>query len=503
MTSIHSVAGGLVTAKRRLIADEQGRVGPVAIAASALASVTPLLVISGLATSAYGTTMVTNLTWAFAGAAVVLFLLVPGYVYMSEQTRIGGAIHAYVSLGLGSAAGVVAMALALVAYFLLEAALYMLIGPQAAEWAAAHWGVDLSWQSWSLIAWGLVTVLGLVRLGKALLLLAPLTVAEILISLWTSHDGLAHAAPGLGAHPLVHALVGNRAVWSLAGGFVGYVIACLGYEGWETTAAWVREARHPRKAVTVATFSCLGVTTVMYILGLWAMQTRYGAQIVAVTAQLGPGAFFAMGGSGWMATAGSGLLVTSALAGALAFHNIVARYLFTGARVGVLPRWLEYAGVSRVPRRASLVQSVAALGLILATWGLGWPAMTVFYVGGSTAGVLMMILLVLNGVSIIKHLLGAIRRGARLRGTVGSHVLGVLGLAAMALGALWDFPTLLGVADDDPTLLRFALAGIGVVLIALARALYLKKVHPERYRALAGAFDPAPLLVGDVVAEAV
>ena len=61
-----------------------------------------------------------------------------------------GAFYAFISQGLGRAAGVAAALIALLAYSLLQVALYGMLGPAAASLAAAHLGVHAPWWAWAL-----------------------------------------------------------------------------------------------------------------------------------------------------------------------------------------------------------------------------------------------------------------------------------------------------------------------------------------------------------------
>jgi amino acid transporter len=60
------------------------------------------------------------------------------------------------------------------------------------------------------------------------------------------------------------------------------------------------------------------------------------------------------------------LIVTSTFACALSFHNVIARYQFSLARSGVLPRWLgATSSKHHAPSRSSLVVTTISVIMIL------------------------------------------------------------------------------------------------------------------------------------------
>src|SRR6185437_237959 len=90
---------------------------------------------------------------------------------------------------------------------------------------------------------------------------------------------------------------------------------------------------------------------------------------------LGPGLLFTLGGSEWLSQAGQVLFLTSLFAAALAFHNVVLRYIFALGRENVLPAALGRTGAGNVPRAASLTQSATGVAVIGIYALGGWPPM--------------------------------------------------------------------------------------------------------------------------------
>ena len=94
--------------------------------------------------------------------------------------------------------------------------------------------------------------------------------------------------------------------------------------------------------------------------------------------------------------------MTSLFAAALAFHNVVWRYVFALGRENVLPAALGRTSASNIPRAASLTQSATGLAVILIYALGGWPPMTdLFFWLGTTGGFGIILLLALTSVAVI------------------------------------------------------------------------------------------------------
>ncbi|MBR7827569.1 APC family permease [Actinospica sp. MGRD01-02] len=443
----------------------------------ALASVGVLLVVSGVVPTAYRATGLTSLPLAFLIVGAVLAVFIPGYVRMTRHTPYGGAMYAIVALGLGRLIGVPVAWLALAAYLLLGVALYGLFGVEMQGYAQAHWGIDHSWWVWALAVWLLVTVLGQFKTRDIGRLLGVLSIAEIAISLVISATGLQHPAPG----PILHAFSGSGMTWASLG--PAFAICVLGFIGFETTAVYRREVRNPRRTITSATIASLAISALVYTVASWALDAHYGAQTVAVSTAQGPGAFFAMGTSS-EALIGNSLLLTSLLAALLGYHNGWVRYVYTGARHGMLPGVFAKVGRSGVARSASLLQSGFGLATIAATAAFGWnPQTQLFYIGGTTGGLAILALMTTTSAAEVRYFLGHRQAGSTAALVLLPALAAVL-LAGMTVLAATHFSLLLGIAPDDPTAGRILIGFSIVALLGLSWALATRKLAPERYQAL-------------------
>src|SRR6476661_3725824 len=141
----------------------ENRLGVPQVLYFALSGVAPLTVVAGVVTTAYAVTGLTSVPAAFYLVAIVLAVFSVGFVAMSRHIRNAGAFYAYITRGLGRPAGVGAATIALVAYNLLQVGLYGAFGATAASFIGSKTGLHWSWWVWSLIAWAVVGLLGLLR----------------------------------------------------------------------------------------------------------------------------------------------------------------------------------------------------------------------------------------------------------------------------------------------------------------------------------------------------
>jgi amino acid transporter len=172
------------------------------------------------------------------------------------------------------------------------------------------------------------------------------------------------------------------------------------------------------------------------------------------------------------------LLVTSLFAAILAFHNVLARYLFALGNAGVLP---QACGRSHArhgsPHVASMTQTGTTLVLLVVFALAGMDPVAQVYAwmaGTATLGVLALMALTCAAVLVFFR---RTRLDTRPWHTVVAPLLGLAGLLVCLWLTVANFPLLIG---GSPALA----AGIGAVLVL---AFALGVVWPRR-RAL----DPVP-----------
>ena len=466
------------------------KVGPLVILCTAIASVGPLLVEAGVLPSAFAATGLTNMTITFLVVGFVLAIWIPGYVAMTQYTPTGGAMYAIATEGLGRLIGVPVAFIALLSYGLLQVALYGLLGEQMSGFFASQYNVNHTWWFWALLVWVVVTALSQAKLRYVGYFLGILSLCEIVLSIVLSQRGLAHPVKNELFHSFVagHLTLGNLGAAS--------AICVLGFIGFETTAVYTREADKPRRNVTLATYTCLVLSAIIYTLAAWAMQAHYGNGIVSTAQQQGPGLFFGLG-TNTENTIGNWLMVTSMLAALLGYHSGWVRYAFTGARARMLPVSLAATNRNGVAWRASVLQSASGLVCIGATQLFHWnPVNQTFYIGGTAGGFGILVLLAVTAIAIIAFF----RKTQHQERAITALILPAVAAIALVLGVVlvvWHFGLMIGAAPGDPTSWVWPLIYLVVALAGVGWALWAKKYSPAKYSALSSSLVPAPAPVPD------
>jgi amino acid transporter len=458
------------------------RLGIPAVLFFVLAGVAPLTVAAGVIPTAYATTGLAGIPAAFLVVAVILAIFAVGYVAMTKHITNSGAFCAFVAQGIGRVAGVAAALMALLAYSCLQVGLYGALGPAAENEAAEHLGIHAPWWVWALIAWGLVTILGLLRVDLAGKVLGVLLTVEIVVILAETAGGLLHPAGG----SLSFSTLSPADLTTHSFGTFGVlaVVAILGYVGFEQAPVLAEEAKNARRTVPLATYVALGLIAIVYAGASWAMAVDAGtSHVVAAAASQGPGLLFGLGGRLLSQTAQL-LFLTSLFAAALAFHNTTWRYMFALGREHVLPPVLGRTGANNIPRAASLVQSGTALVVIVFYAAVGLDPMSrLFFWLGTTGGLGILLLLALTAVAIVVFFIRGSRGETIWRRLVAPLLAAVL-LTGIVILAIGHYATLLGVPPSSWA--AWALpGGYGVAaVVGLAWGLVLKKRRPDLYRAI-------------------
>jgi amino acid transporter len=461
---------------RALAAD---RLGVPAVLFFVLASVAPLTVAAGVIPTAYSTTGLTGIPAGFIAVAVILGLFAVGYVAMTRHITNSGAFYAFISRGLGRMLGVAAALVALLAYSFLQIGLYGAFGPNAQTEAQTYLHVSWPWWTWALIAWAVVTVLGLLRVDVTGKVLGVLLTAEIIVILAETVSGLVHPAGGR----LSFATLSPPAL--TAGGFGTFgvlaVVAVLGFIGFEQAPVMAEEARNARRTIPVATYVALGMICVVYAGASWSMAAHAGrAHVVAAASSLGPGLLFGLGGGG-LSRAAQLLFLTSLFAAALSFHNCVWRYIFALGREGVLPSALGRTGSNNIPKAASLTQSATGLIAIVVYAIGGWQPMTdLFFWLGTTGGFGILILLALTSVAVIVFFRQD-PRGEDAWHRLIAPAISVILLTGIVVLAVMHYNTLLGVPPGSVASWLLPATYAVIAVIGLTWAAVLRAGKPEVY----------------------
>lgn len=295
----------------------------------------------------------------FVGGIVLLFFSI-GFVRMSAHIPNPGSFYSFIIAGSGRSAGLAGSFLALTAYMILTAGAYPYMGIVITEFCENVLGrTVLNWQSWSLIALALITVVGLFRIDLSMRFLGALVCLEILmVALWEGAVLLRGGSDGYALEVFT-----PEAFFSGSPG-LGILFAMLCMIGIEAGACFSAETRRPEVTVGRATMLAISFLAIFYGIGTWCYIITQGTSQAIAQATADPVGSFFTGIREYLGAvfvpAASLILVTSQLAALASVQGSAARYIFSLSREGVFP-----ASLGRVhPRLESPYAAVLTVAAI-------------------------------------------------------------------------------------------------------------------------------------------
>ncbi|MCF2528729.1 APC family permease [Yinghuangia soli] len=378
----------------------------VIAAAAPIAGMTglvPSILVIGNGAAAPGTFLV---------AGLVFMLFSVGYAAMSNHVVHTGAFFAYIGRGLGVTWGVASAFVTVMAYCLVQAAVYGYLGATVAGTLPS---LDVPWWVWSLAAVALVQVLGLLHVEFGAKLLGLLLVLEVgsmmLTALAVFLDGGGPDGIDLGASFSPSAIMDGAPGIAFAFAFAGFI-------GFEATAIYGEESRNPRRTVPLSTYLSVGIITAVFAVVSFGVVSGVGhTQVADETVRLTTVGDVPLADpaqvlfhvadvyvGGWLAELMKWLLISSAFACVLAFHNSATRYFFAMGRAELLPKAFGRTNSRGVPAYASFLQTSIA-GLVVAAFALFDldPVVNLFYWFAITAIVALTFVQALVSISVIVY----------------------------------------------------------------------------------------------------
>ena len=460
-----------------------------------IAASAPLTVIAGGVPSNFAVTTNLGVPFSFIalGACVALFSV--GYAAMSSHIRNAGAFYAYIAQGLGRATGVGASWIALVSYNAMQVGIYGLFGFALASFINNKLSTNIPWWVAALVGFAIVGWLGVNKVDLSAKVIGVLVAGEFLavivfdvIAFAVQPEGI--SSVGLAPSDLFTASVGATLAFSMAA-----------FMGFESAAIYSEEAKDPKRSIARATYIAVGIIAVFYAFSSWAMMIGAGpSNIINDSQQQGPDLafnFLTTHGAVIVSDVAQVLFVTSLLAALIAFHNAVARYVFSLGREGVLPRSLARVNRRHAPVAGSLAQSALAIVMlaIFAIAGTGsdlgtlYPVLTFFSWLTNTGAFGLVLLLVMISVAVI----GYFRQhaaGPSLWTRLVAPALAALTLGTVFILIVVNFNVLIGSDGFSP--LSWILPAVVVApgIAGVLWGLWLKSQRPEIYRGIG--FGGAP-----------
>ncbi|WP_337832104.1 APC family permease [Pseudonocardia sp. TMWB2A] len=458
----------------------RGSIGVAGIVFLVVAAAAPLTTVGGALPVMLAGSNGAGVPLAYALVAVVLLLFSVGYAAMSHFVVDAGAFYAYVSHGLGARLGLGAGGLALLAYTAIQAAVYGLAAVTLRGIVVQFGGPELPWWLLAALLVAVVALLGYRSIDVGAKVLGTLLVVEIAVVTALVAGILVTGGPeGWSATSFAPSTFLSGAPG------IAVMFAVASFVGFEATAIYAEEAREPRRTVPIATYVAVLFIGAFYTVASWAVVVAFGPSRVEAAAQADPtGLVFAAAATyvgPWFADVLPVLLLTSLFAALLAFHNAVARYLFSLGRRGALPTVLSRTHPRHgSPHVGSLVQTVSAV-LVLALFAVagGDPVTTLFPWMSGLATVAVLVLMLLTAVAVLVFF-ARTRADTRTWNTRVAPTLGLLGIAGILSLVLVNFTTLIGGS-----------AGLAGVLLALVVVVLVGGVVLGGARRAAVAPEPA------------
>jgi amino acid transporter len=442
----------------------------------------PMTVLAGGILATYAVSGLVGVPLSFPILALALGLFTVGYAAMSRHVSNAGALYAYLAKGLGGAFGVAGSFIALVAYNGIQIGLYGLFGFLTSIFCQVHFSLTWSWWVYSLIAWAVVGLLGVLRVDLNASVLGIFLIAEVIAVVLFDVGAISKPAggtlslAGFQPHNLFTSGVGAVFAFGIAA-FVGF----------ESGTSYSEEVRDSRRTVARATYGALLITGILYSVSAWAMTLSVGADKVVDTARDPNGGlpFAQLAGyfGDWVGTAANVLFSTSVFAALLSFHNTIARYSLALGRERVLPSFLGQKGRgSGAPIAGSLMQSLLAIIVVVVFAVMKKDPFTELFTWLSYIGAVGVVLLMLGGsVAVIGYF-------ARRPGSIENAWQRVIApvLATLALGGILGIivlnsDALLGA--EKGSALTYILPGIvgAAAILGLFWGLIIKATRPEVY----------------------
>lgn len=340
---------------------QHGALGTADIVFMVMAAAAPLSVVVGLMPIAFAFGNGGGLPGTYLCTVVAMLLFAVGYVRIMPFVRNAGAFYAYITASVGRECGLAAAYVAVLSYIALSCSTLATLGFFSAQFVETLTGVKSHWLLWAGISLIALTALSYHHITLAAKILGVALTAEVALILLLDGAILHHATPAaLTLQSFTPQMIFTPGLGIAA--IYGFN-SMLGVEG---TAIYQEEARNRGVIIPRATYICVTVVGLFYVLTAWCLATAVGPAQVAAVTRSNLGTFVADQGIAhlgrWAGTAFGVLVLTSSFAAALALFNNAARYLFALARDGVLP-----GALARIhPRHRSPHIATMLLALVLA-----------------------------------------------------------------------------------------------------------------------------------------
>jgi len=386
-----------------------GSIGLFDTTSSTLANIAPALSVF-LTIPAIVISMGTMAPWAFALAAVAILATGNSLIEFTRRMPSAGGFISYITraaagarAGSGGKAGTFLGAmtfyLLLLVYPVSIGSVVVFIGSWSASYAGWNTGTWI-WVSLAAVAVGIPVLLRGTGISVRTAFLMFLTEALVLVVFAIVVLARAHSALGTPFH----------AVGGSPGGFAGvsgltFALAVFAYVGWENSGPLAEESRDPKRTIPRTVVLSIAITTVVFFLAAYALVVGFAgwqgaskgmasigtlaSPYLTLTGQYAPWLKFIMFLIG--VTSSFGCYLAAGLPG--------SRYIFHGARAGLLPRpFARVSGRTGVPAMAiaTYITLIVVVTIVLDAI-IGNPVKIATY----EAGISTVPLLIIYGVTCV------------------------------------------------------------------------------------------------------
>ncbi|MCU7827197.1 APC family permease [Kitasatospora sp. DSM 101779] len=424
----------------------------------------------------------------FLFVTLVLTVFTIGYVAMARHITTAGAFYGYVSHGLGRVVGMASGLLAILAYVVFEASIvgiFAYFGQQAVE---SQFGVDLPWQVFALAMLAITSILSYFDLEVASKILGVFLVGEVLMLILLAGSVLAHGGGPDGLH--LSSLNPTGAFAGINAG-VGLFFCFWSWIGFESTAMYGEESRNPKRIIPRATLLAVVLLGVLYTFVSWMVLSGNGpAKSLDIATGSSPLDLFLAPAQQylghWAVTAFQWLMVTSAFACGMAFHQCASRYLYAIGREGFLHPALGRTHAKHgSPYIASFTQTGIALAITVAFWVTGQDPYVSLYTLTAILGTLaLLVVQTLCSFAVIAYFRRNHPESRHWFRTFTAPLLGGLGMIAAIVLLVMNLDTAAGAASKILFFRFIPWIVAAVFLGGIALGLWMKARNPEKYEVM-------------------
>jgi amino acid transporter len=344
---------------------------------------------------------------AYIAALIILLFFAVGFTTMGRSIPNPGAFYAYISAGLGKRLGLGSCFLAIFAYLAMSIGVYFYFGSIVSDFLKSDFNITANHPFlYSCIGMAVIAFLGYLRIDLSAKVLSVAMFFEIvMVALFDIAVAMKGGPQGASLQPF--------SVHSFMGGSVGIsvVFAATCFLGFEATAVFREETKDPERTVPKATYLCVVLIGLFYVVATWALVTAYGPDKVkdvvnASYETMFPDAVGTFVGT-WARDVVVPLIVTSSFACLLAVQNILARYMYSMGVDKVLPSVL-----GKVHKRfgspyiSSLAVSVSSFLIMYAWTFTGYDIATSYGLLAGTGGFAVLVLMFLTGLAVLSYFYG-------------------------------------------------------------------------------------------------